>query len=822
MSENRKMRRPAGQPAAASFVPLALAVAVILVVGVVTEMKSRDLARHIQRTGTNIVLEDLRADLEEAVGDQIDVLARLAGTLSATPAMSEARFMEVARALQGKTAAIGALAASWQDGRIQVWTQAGGLAPRLKEVLEHTSPGESGTASIPLGEAPALVIWSPIKTATPEGGEEFCGHAVAVIDRAQLFEAAGLDAQSGKLDLALVEAEPHGGAPGRALLFGESQVLGRDPVTTSVAMPGGAWTLAAVPSGGWSVTPGAVWPIRLLTLLSIGLVAVPMLRTRALIAERHAHMAQLKSRKNELQRLSQRLGLALDASRVGVWDYNIDTSELIWDARMDELYGMPADGRPRTYADWRSRLHPEDLARAEAEFATCIGGDGKYRSDFRLILPDGAIRHIRATASTHRGSDGELNLIGVNWDVTADVEHRVEIEARRREAEAATQAKSQFLATMSHEIRTPMNGVIGMLDLLLRSDLDTQQRERTSVARKSAEHLLSLLNDVLDLSKLEADRVTLEAAAINPSQIARDVVILMSAVAEERGLRLFMSLDGDVPEWVCGDSTRLRQILTNLVGNALKFTDAGSVELRLGFDARDGGTLSVAVRDTGIGIPESTRAELFTRFAQLESGKRGGTGLGLAICKQLVELMGGEISVDSVEGLGSTFRFRIPAPPAASPEAVAEPQEPRIVPRPAAGRRSARILVAEDNATNQKVLLAYLEMAGHDAHLTPNGAGAVAAVQARHYDLVLMDIQMPVLDGIEATRRIRAVEGPASRLPIIALTANVEPGDRERFLAAGIDDYLTKPVSMTALFEAIGRALEGYSASTTAQASPGS
>ncbi|MCB1404425.1 MAG: PAS domain-containing protein, partial [Rhodobacteraceae bacterium] len=380
----------------------------------------------------------------------------------------------------------------------------------------------------------------------------------------------------------LVEAEPHGGAPGRALLFGESQVLGRDPVTTSVAMPGGAWTLAAVPSGGWSVTPGAVWPIRLLTLLSIGLVAVPMLRTRALIAERHAHMAQLKSRKNELQRLSQRLGLALDASRVGVWDYNIDTSELIWDARMDELYGMPADGRPRTYADWRSRLHPEDLARAEAEFATCIGGDGKYRSDFRLILPDGAIRHIRATASTHRGSDGELNLIGVNWDVTADVEHRVEIEARRREAEAATQAKSQFLATMSHEIRTPMNGVIGMLDLLLRSDLDTQQRERTSVARKSAEHLLSLLNDVLDLSKLEADRVTLEAAAINPSQIARDVVILMSAVAEERGLRLFMSLDGDVPEWVCGDSTRLRQILTNLVGNALKFTDAGSVELRLG------------------------------------------------------------------------------------------------------------------------------------------------------------------------------------------------------------------------------------------------
>jgi CheY-like chemotaxis protein/two-component sensor histidine kinase len=364
--------------------------------------------------------------------------------------------------------------------------------------------------------------------------------------------------------------------------------------------------------------------------------------------------------------------------------------------------------------------------------------------------------------------------------------------------------------------------VIGMLDLLLRSDLDSQQRERTSVARKSAEHLLSLLNDILDLSKLEADRVTLEAVAINPSRIARDVIILMSAVAEERGLRLFMSLDGDVPDWVSGDSNRLRQILTNLVGNALKFTDTGSVELRLGYAARDGGILSVAVRDTGIGIPDATRAELFTRFAQLESGKRGGTGLGLAICKQLVELMGGEIEVDSVEGLGSTFRFWIPAPPAASPEAAAGPRD--ALPRRdlAAGCRTARILVAEDNATNQKVLLAYLEMAGNDAHLTSNGEEVVAAAQAGTYDLVLMDIQMPVLDGIEATRRIRALGGEAARMPIIALTANAEPGDRERFLAAGIDDYLTKPVAMTALFEAIGRALKGYSASTGAQPSPGS
>jgi CheY-like chemotaxis protein len=283
-----------------------------------------------------------------------------------------------------------------------------------------------------------------------------------------------------------------------------------------------------------------------------------------------------------------------------------------------------------------------------------------------------------------------------------------------------------------------------------------------------------------------------------------------------------MSLDGEVPDRVSGDSNRLRQILTNLVGNALKFTDAGSVELRLGYTARDGGVLSVAVRDTGIGIPDSARIELFTRFAQLEAGKRGGTGLGLAICKQLVELMGGAIEVDSVLGLGTTFRFWVPAPPSTAPN-EADLLDSCRRPAPSANTRTARILVAEDNLTNQKVLLAYLEMAGHDAHMTSNGEEVVAAAQACTYDLVLMDIQMPIFDGIEATRRIRALEGETGRIPIIALTANASPGDRERFLAAGIDDYLTKPVSMTALFETIGRALEGYSsASTGAQSSPGS
>jgi CheY-like chemotaxis protein len=313
--------------------------------------------------------------------------------------------------------------------------------------------------------------------------------------------------------------------------------------------------------------------------------------------------------------------------------------------------------------------------------------------------------------------------------------------------------------------------------------------------------------------------------------MAREVVALLSAVAMERALEIGVVVDEGVPAQVSGDPTRLRQVMINLVGNAIKFTDAGSVELRVGYDPAEE-MLRVAVRDTGIGIPEAARRTLFQRFAQADGTdvrQRGGTGLGLAISKQLVELMGGEIGVESVEGLGSTFSFRIPALPSVAPAEEAAspaPAEARVVVAidDAPRNTSARILVAEDNPTNQKVLLAYLEMAGHDTCLVTNGAEAVEAAEAEVYDLVLLDIQMPVMDGLDAARAIRALDGPTARVPILALTASAAEGDRERFLAAGITDYLTKPVTMQALFAAIARASETYSSSsvTGAQPSPGS
>jgi CheY-like chemotaxis protein len=352
-----------------------------------------------------------------------------------------------------------------------------------------------------------------------------------------------------------------------------------------------------------------------------------------------------------------------------------------------------------------------------------------------------------------------------------------------------------------------------MLDLILRSEPDPGQRERVAIARASALHLLAILNDILDHSKLEANRITLEAADANVHRLARDVVALMAAGAGDRAVEVAAEIAPEVPVWLVCDATRLRQVLMNLVGNGVKFTEAGRVELRLGY-AR--GRLEVAVRDTGVGIPEAARARLFQRFAQVDpASPRGGAGLGLAISRQLVELMGGEISVESAPGVGSTFRFSIAAPAGGKPAA-----EQAVSPLPAP-LPPRRVLVAEDNPTNRQILAAYLGMAGHEVRMVTNGLEALAEVQRGGFDLVIMDVQMPLMDGITATRRIRALDGPWSAIPVVALTASAMHGDREHCLAAGMTDYVTKPVSVEALYGAIARCC-AYSSVTGVQPSPGS
>ncbi|WP_247892260.1 ATP-binding protein [Azospirillum sp. Sh1] len=386
-----------------------------------------------------------------------------------------------------------------------------------------------------------------------------------------------------------------------------------------------------------------------------------------------------------------------------------------------------------------------------------------------------------------------------------------ELRSAMEEARAGSRAKEEFLATMSHEIRTPMNGVIGFAEMLLETPLTAEQRRYASQVRDAGRSLLTVINDVLDLSKLEAGRLDLVSVPFRLDDLADRCVAIVRLAAEQKGLELQTSISATARGFVMGDPDRLRQILLNLLSNAVKFTDRGSVRLtvkaieddgaKAGGKPGGGRICTFTVTDTGIGIAPERQRDLFQRFTQLERG-RGGTGLGLAICRRLVELMGGEIGMESQPGNGSTFWFSLPLLPAGS-AAVQRDGAPLAGSEP--GSPGARILLAEDLAMNRDLAVTMLTKAGHHVDAVDDGAAAVAAVQEQTYDLVLMDVQMPVMDGLEATRRIRALPAPVGRIPILALSAGVLQVEVERCLQAGMNAHLAKPLEKTKLLAAIGR-----------------
>ncbi|MBT5050800.1 MAG: response regulator [Rhodospirillaceae bacterium] len=372
-----------------------------------------------------------------------------------------------------------------------------------------------------------------------------------------------------------------------------------------------------------------------------------------------------------------------------------------------------------------------------------------------------------------------------------------ELFVAKNSAEQASQAKSEFLANMSHEIRTPMNGVLGMASLLLKTDLTPKQTHFAESIKLSGDSLLGLLNNLLDVSKIEAGQVELEVTKFHLPRLLQEVDSLMQPRAMEKGLSYDTRLAPETPMAFMGDFGRIKQVLFNLVGNALKFTETGGITINISYSEIEQPSLRFEVRDTGIGILAGKQALVFEKFAQADASTTrvfGGTGLGLAICRDLVTLMGGAMGLHSEPGQGSNFWFTVACEKTASQwiDYVAGGTSPDAVVH--SGRdQPLRVLLAEDNAVNQEIAVACLEDAGHHVDVAVNGADAVKAVQKATYDVVLMDVHMPVMDGMVATTRIRQLSGPASVIPIIALTANAMVGDREKYMAAGMDDYVSKP-----------------------------
>jgi len=461
----------------------------------------------------------------------------------------------------------------------------------------------------------------------------------------------------------------------------------------------------------------------------------------------------------------------------------------------------------------RSPITPVDVAR-EILPATLGGG---WRGELWNRRKDGVDFLALLTTASVTDDTGRLEAtVGVVRDITEARRFEAELKRAKEEAERANRAKGDFLATISHEIRTPMNGVIGMTSLLLDTDLDGTQRDYADTVRKSADALLAIINDILDFSRMEAGKLAIEQEPFDLREVIGEVVGILTPRARTSGLALSVEYPDGLPRRFAGDSGRIRQVLMNLVSNALKFTPRGEVKVGVELAGLDGvnARMRVAVEDTGVGIPVDKQHLVFEKFSQVDSSntrKYGGTGLGLAIAKQLIELMHGEIGMDSAESVGSTFWFIVPlrvetrqTPPAPSRPRKPAPDPPLL---------DARVLLAEDNPVNQKVAAGMLRRLGLRADVASNGRVAVEKCAAEPYDIVLMDCQMPEMDGYSAAIELRRQEtGTERRMPIIAITADARDGTRERCLDAGMDDYLVKPIKLEDLRAMIRRWVPSSSA----------
>jgi signal transduction histidine kinase/DNA-binding response OmpR family regulator len=529
-----------------------------------------------------------------------------------------------------------------------------------------------------------------------------------------------------------------------------------------------------------------------------------LMRLRATVSRESNSRLMAEEALDETQ---DRLGLAVAAAKLALWEWDIHAGTVFLSERWGEMLGDHPLPATWTLDDLMSRVHPDDVAGVrQAVQQTLAGVTERYVVEHRVQAAQGWVWIESHGIVTARDMLGEpTRMTGTHADVTVRKTAQAEMQRARELAESASRAKSEFLANMSHEVRTPLNGILGLTQLLADSELTPEQAEYLGLVDSSARNLLTLLNDVLDFSKIEAGKMAFEAIPFQLDQWLDETAAPYLVAARDKGLRMQVRTEGRLPSAVMGDPGRLRQVLANLMSNAIKFTERGEVELAVIERGAQGAQvrLRFEVSDTGIGIAQDKQAAVFGAFDQADTSvtrKYGGTGLGLAICERLVRLMGGGFKLVSVPGQGSVFAFELLLD---LPDEQTLPllRRTRV---PVDAFKGLKVLLAEDNAVNELLMRKMLSQMGCVVAVAHNGREVLARWEQGGVDLILMDVQMPLVSGLEATQAIRRRElGGASRTPIVALTAHALAGDRERCLEAGMDSYVTKPVETQELVEAM-------------------